>query len=104
MHLQKETGQAQNEEAFRSMGMTADGRFMCCHPGCQKTFCYDEKHRQQCEAIYGFAVNEAFNPHAASQKDDNMYNYQVSSMGHGQWPTLTIYIKLQCNLHQNFNI
>ena len=48
-----------------------------------KIFCYDEKHRQQHEAMHGLAVNKAFNPQVASQKDDNMYNYQVSLVEYG---------------------
>ena len=79
----KKTGQAQNQEVVRSMGMTADGRFMCRHSGCHKTFCYDGKHRQQHEATHGLAVNETFNPEAANQKENDMYNYQVSLMEYG---------------------
>ena len=81
--LLQKTGQALNQEVVKSMGMTADGRFMCRHPGCHKTFCYDGKHRQQHEATHGLAVNETFNPEAANQKEDDMYNYQVSLMEYG---------------------
>ena len=81
--LLQKTGQAQNQEVVISMGMTADGRFMCRHPGRHKTFRYDGKHWQQHEATDGLAVNETFNPEAANQKEDDMHNYQVSLMEYG---------------------
>ena len=63
--------------------MTADGRFMCRHPGCHITFRCDGKHRQQHEATHSLAFNETFNSEAANQREDDMYNYQVSLMEYG---------------------
>ena len=81
--LLRKTCEAQNKETVQNLGLTNDGRFMCRHPGCPKTFRYDGKRRQQHEETHGIAVNQAFRPTDVIYDSDDMYNYQLSLLEYG---------------------
>ena len=81
--LLRKTGEAQNMEVVQNLGLSADGRFMCRHPGCPKTFRYDGKRRQDHQATHGITGQDAFRPISIVNHDDDVYNYQLALLEFG---------------------
>ena len=81
--LLRTIGEAQNMEVVQTLGLSADGRFMCRHPGCLKTFRYDGKRRQDHEATHGITEQDAFRPINIVNHDDDASNYQLALLEFG---------------------